>query len=408
MSEDYELRTFSTGQDELIHQVVERHDAQDSDRRACERFVERLKPGNVNAADDRRIRDCFSMDASGIVPPPLPPFRLILSAAGSLPPGPTKAQLLYMATWDGVADRPAGGARDAVDRLRALIPFLVGDTRRRVVGWLDSTSVDLIEGRPDDAVARVRRGVGRAAAAAGGRARGGAARAPPATAGLSSEPATQAQGLIADFLAARDFERAVEVTNLLPPSTDCVMVDDGFTGIVELVLPTQNSKTVAAYVSRLQASGSLARLCPNGLDDELAADMWLKAGAESRALEAASRSGKPLVLLKARLSIVERRMDLGDQAGARSMLQTATAAAIASGSGNEPDRAATIRERLRLIHLLARIGDVDAAERLASTYPGPGWRGFAYSVIFATTHRGQAGPNWGGPFLDLQEVSAEH
>src|SRR3546814_1884365 len=76
-----------------------------------------LKPGRADAADERRIRDCFAMDAPpSIVTPPLPPFELILWAADALPAGPTKAQLLYMATWKSVPDRPVAGASDAIDR----------------------------------------------------------------------------------------------------------------------------------------------------------------------------------------------------------------------------------------------------------------------------------------------------
>lgn len=394
MSEDYELRTFSPGPDKLTRQVLAQQDEQGSEDRTCERSIERLKPESANAADERRIRDCFSMDAPpGIVPPPIPPFRLILMAAGALPPSPTKAQLLYMATWDSVPDRPAGGAVDAIHRLRALLPLLDGDTRREATGWLETTSVDLIEGRPDDAIARVRQGF---------------ARKPSTATSLSDEPATQAQGLISDFLHARDFDRAIKVTNLLPSSADCAMVDDGLTGVTEFVLPMQDSGVVATYMARLQASGSLARLCPKGLGDEIAADVWLKAGEDAKAVDAATRSGKPLVLAKIRLAVIERRVGSGDIAGARSMLQATAAALPALDAGNQFDRVAAARQRIRLIHFLAKTGDGEEAEQLASSYPGPGWRGFAYSVIVATTSRERAGPDWGGPFLDLQEVPADH
>ena len=394
MSEDYELRTFSPGPDKLTHQIVAQQNEQNSEDRACERFVERLKPSSANAADDRRIRDCFSMDAPpGIVPTPIPPFRLILIAADALPPGTTKAQLLYMATWPSVPERLAGGAADAVRRLRALVPLLSGETQRQASEQLDTIEVDLIEGRPDDAIARVRQGFAKKQATGGV---------------LSPEPATQAQGLIADFLRARDFDRAMTVTNLLPPSADCTMVDDGLTGVTGWVLPTQDSAAVAAYMARLQASGSLARLCPKGLGDEIAADVWLQAGEDGKALDAATRSGNSRVLARTRLSIIERRMGSGDTASARAMLQTAAAAAPALDIGDQSDRDATARQRLQLIHLLAKAGDAEAAERLANSYLGPGWRGFAYSVIVATVNRERAGPSWGGPFLNLQEVPAEH
>ncbi|GAA3720319.1 hypothetical protein GCM10022268_30750 [Sphingomonas cynarae] len=394
MSEDYELRTFRSGPDRLTHQVLPQQGEQNSKRHACERFIEGLKPRSAIAGYERRIRDCFSIGAPpGIVPASIPPFRLILIAADALPPGPTKAQLLYMATWRRVPERPAGGTADAVRRLRRLVPLLDGDTQRRVTEQLDTIEVDLIEGRPDDAIARVRQAF--AKKQADGEM-------------ISPEPAAQAQGLIADFLKARDLDRAMTVTNLLTPSSECTMVDDGLTGVTEWVLPTQDSTAVAAYITRLQASGSLARLCPKGLGDEIAADVWLHAGEDGKAIDAATRSGNPLVLGKTRLSIIERRMQAGDAAGTRSTLQTAAAAVPALDTGNLSDRNAAARQRLQLIHFLAKVGDTENAERLATGYPGPAWRSFAYSVIVATINRDRAGPNWGGPFLDIQEVSTKH
>lgn len=394
MSEDYELRTFSPRPDKLTGQVLAQQREQNSDDRACERFVESLKPASATPADDRRIRECFSMDAPpGIVPPPIPPFRLILVAADALPPGPTKAQLLYMATWDNVPERPVGGAAHAVRRLRALVPLLDGDTRRQAVERLDTIEVDLIEGRPDDAIARIQSGFAKKRAT-GER--------------LLPEPGTQAQGLIAEFFKARDFDRAMLVTNLLPPSADCTMVDDGLTGVAGWVLPTQESTVVATYMARLESSGSLARLCPNGLGEEIAAEVWLQAGDDAKALAAATKTGSLLVLAKTRLAIVERRLGSGDMASARSLLQTAAAAAPALDVGDQFARAAAARQRIQLIHLLAKVGEAEMAERLAAAYPGPGWRGFAYSVIVATMNRERAGPTWAGPFLDLQEVPADH
>lgn len=335
MSEDYELRTFSPRPDKLTGQVLAQQREQNSDDRACERFVESLKPASATPADDRRIRECFSMDAPpGIVPPPIPPFRLILVAADALPPGPTKAQLLYMATWDNVPERPVGGAAHAVRRLRALVPLLDGDTRRQAVERLDTIEVDLIEGRPDDAIARIQSGFAKKRAT-GER--------------LLPEPGTQAQGLIAEFFKARDFDRAMLVTNLLPPSADCTMVDDGLTGVAGWVLPTQESTVVATYMARLESSGSLARLCPNGLGEEIAAEVWLQAGDDAKALAAATKTGSLLVLAKTRLAIVERRLGSGDMASARSLLQTAAAAAPALDVGDQFARAAAARQRIQLI-----------------------------------------------------------
>src|SRR3546814_17058869 len=107
-----------------------------------------------------------------------------------------------MATWKSVPDRPVAGASDAIRKLRALLPRLDGDTRREASAWLETTSVDLIEGRPDDAIARVRHRFDRERASTGV---------------FSFDHSLQARGLIADFLKAQDYERAIEVPNLLDP-----------------------------------------------------------------------------------------------------------------------------------------------------------------------------------------------
>lgn len=393
MSEDYELRTFSPAPDKLTRQLAAGQRQHDAETDVCVRFIKGLKPERANAADERRIRDCLSMDdPPGMVAPPLPPYALILSAADALPPGRTKAELLYMATWVSVPDRPPGGALEAVRRLRTLIPRLGADIRQAAAGWLETTDVDLIEGRPDTAIARVAKALQKGAA--------------PDDA-LPDEPSTKARGLIQDFLQAKDIDRALTVTNLLPPSNDCMSYDDGLTGVMLWVLPLMGEAEVAAYMERLQTSGSWKRLCPNGVGDEIATEVWLKAGNEAKALEAAAASRKPLVLARTRFAVVERRLRAGDTSSARSVALASAATPVPLDSGTVFDRSGAAGSRVRLIYQLAKVGEAAEAERLASAYPGAGWRGFAYSVIVATTNRERAGPDWGGPFLDLQEVPAD-
>lgn len=137
------------------------------------------------------------------------------------------------------------------------------------------------------------------------------------------------------------------------------------------------------------------------------AETWLDAGNEAKALQAATASDKPVVLAKTRVAVADRRLNAGDAAGAKA-ITTLTADSLPSlTSGSPMERSAAARLRVRLIYQLAQLGGVATAERLASGYPGPGWRGFAYSVIVATVNRARAVPNWGGPFLDLQEVAAD-
>src|SRR3546814_623631 len=201
MSEDYELRTFSGRPDKLTRRIITQQNDRSSRFRECKHFIERLKPGRADAADERRIRDCFAMDAPpSIVTPPFPPFELILWAPDALPAGPTKAQLLYMATWKSVPDRPVAGASDAIRKLRALLPRLDGDTRREASAWLETTSVDIVKGRPADAIDRVRNSFARERAS---------------TAVFSFDLSLQAHVLIAAFLNTQNFDRAIEYKHLL-------------------------------------------------------------------------------------------------------------------------------------------------------------------------------------------------
>lgn len=395
MSDDYELRSFDPGPDKVLEPFLRGLREQASEADGCETFILGRKPGQRVSADvEQRIRNCFFMDAPpGIVAPTLPPFHIILAAAESLPPGRTKAQLLYMATWDSIARRPPGGARDAVQRLRALLPQLDPEVRKEATGWLETTSVDLIEDQPDRAIERVRAAFRRPV---------------DPDAALFDEPATQASGLIGDFLFANDIGRAVEVTTLLPSSNDCWMVDDGFTGVVSFVLPVvRDEAAVGAYLDRLTETGTLSRLCPRGVHPEHATDMWLRAGREAKALEVAAASGDPALLGTIRRSVADRRLGRGDVAGARAVILSAAAVPPPLDAGDTFRRQAAAGARIILIHQLARIGDVSAAERLAAAYPGPGWRGFARSVIVATTGRERAGPRWAGPSLHLSNVPPE-
>lgn len=394
MSEDYELRSFGPGPDPLDRLVAKQAKQADAVDDECARFLEGLAASRPTQANENRVRECLHMDdPPGIVARPLPPFRVIMVAANALPPIRTKADLLYMATWDSVPDRPADGARNAVQQLRALLPDLDSELRQEAGSWLETTKVDLIEGRPDAAIARVR--------AAMRNARG-------TEDSLSDSPVTKAQGLIGDFLMEKDVERSVAVTNLLAPSADCSQVYENLPAVFQLVLaPQTDEAVVSAYLNRLQSTGTWTRLCPNGVDQELVAEAWLNAGNEAKTLEAATASGKPVVLAKTRIAVADRRLQAGDAAGAKA-ITAATADSLPSLTSGPPmERSVAARLRVQLVHQLAQLGEGAAAERLASGYPGPGWRGFAYSVIVATVNRARAGPAWGGPFLDLQEVAAD-
>lgn len=394
MSEDDELQSFGPGPDPLDRLIAKQLKQADAENDKCGVFIESLAASRPDQANEARVRECLHLDKPPeIVARPLPPFRIIMAAAKALPPGRTKADLLYMATWDAVSDRPAGGAREAVRQLRALLPDLDGEQRQEARNRLESAKVDLIEGRPDAAIDRVKAAM---------RSETGM---DPSS---GASPASEVQALIGDLLAANDVARAVAATDLLAPSVDCTIAYENLPAVFRWVLSPQRDEAVmSAYLDRLQSTGTWARLCPNGMDQELVADAWLNAGNEAEALQAAIASGNGAVLMKTRVAVADRRLGAGDAAGAKA-IATVTADGLPSlASGSPMERSVAAGLRIRLIHQLAQLGEVATAERLASGYPGPGWRGFAYSVIVATVNRARAVPNWSGPFLDLQEVAAD-
>src|SRR3546814_16166750 len=88
-------------------------------------------------------------------------------------------------------------------------------------------------------------------------------------------------------------------------------------------------------MAHLLTSGTWDRLGQKGLGSEIAADVWLKADDHAKALEAAERSGKPMVITKVQLAVIERRLDSGDTAGAMSLLQRATAELVALNTNGQ-------------------------------------------------------------------------
>lgn len=361
----------------------------------CDTFILSLKAMRAaNGEIESRIRACFRMDEPPhvIVLPPRP-FPQIMMAANALALGRTKVELLFMATWDSVPDRPRGGALEAVQRLRALRPQLDRDLQNAVNGWLETTRIDLIEGKPDAAITRVRL----------------VFRHPPDPSDWSaSHPEDQAYALISHFLRARDVDRAVEVTGLLAASQDCRGVGQGMTGVIHYALPHFREGTVHTYLQRLRDGGISERLCPNGLPDDEAVQSWLLAGQEDQALGVATASGDAELIATTRLDIINRLLGRGDLPRAKELFLLTAKTPLLLDNSNPNLRVAAANRHIKLIHGLMRVGEPAEATRLARQFPGPGWRGFAYSVIAATRLHGPEGLRRGGPSsFSLQEVPAE-
>src|SRR3546814_19686429 len=93
MSEDSELRTFSGRPDKLTRRIITQQNDRSSRFRECKNFIESLTPGRADAADERRLRDCFGLDVPpSIVLPPWPPDGLILWTAAAIHAGPSVGQ----------------------------------------------------------------------------------------------------------------------------------------------------------------------------------------------------------------------------------------------------------------------------------------------------------------------------
>jgi len=337
MEDKDELRTFGRCPDDLGGMEPSRPGKGEEPR--CVEDVRRLI--SSGADKERRLRDYFDLDG-----PPRAVYALSCSfeattmAADALPPGDTKVALLFRATSDG---EPDSDRRMAVQRLRALLPRLDGDLRTEAQGWLDTADIDLIEDRPDAAIDRVRR---------------------------AFEP-QQAYGLIGHFLRERDIERAVTVTGLLPPSSDCTRYDEGLTGLFSAGLP-HNAPVIADYLDHLRAGGIWDRLCPNGVGPDIAA---------------AAATGIPIRLARMRAEVADRQLRAGKPESARPLVLAGLAAAPQIDAGTAMDRTIAARLRIRILNQLVQIGEAGKAERLAASFPGPGWRGFAYSVMAAAKGR---------------------
>src|SRR3546814_11998959 len=118
-------------------------------------------------------------------------------------------------------------------------------------------------------------------------------------------------------------------------------------------------------MAHLLTSGTGDRLCPKGLGSEIAADVWLKADDHAKALEAAERSGKPMVITKVQLAVIECRLDSGATAGAMSLLQRATAEIVVLITNGKFATAEVARTRLWRPLPLAEAGKVRGGEQLA-------------------------------------------
>jgi len=301
-----------------------------------------------------------------------------MAVARSLAPGKTRAELTYMALWS-TWDRDPVKAKAALAELRALVPKLASPDAAEARGWLNDYKVELLEGNVESAFARVR------------------SPAPTNDSSLATEPAIRASSLIADLLRLSLVEDAVRALALLSPGPTCDAYGPGFGDLYLTALGHFGpAPLLARFLDALPKSPEFRRLCPKGLPAALEADLELQAERPDRALAAATRVSHSLEAARVRMRIAERLLDLGREEEARELL-------VASVEHlDEPvTDTASANGRLRLVHLLAKVGETARAERLASGFPGPGVRAIAWSIIVGELDREKAGERWGGPEVHL-------
>lgn len=392
MADPSELHSFDPGPDELTVQIKEMLASQREDANICKALARRT---NELRREEESLTDfeaqanthCLPHGFGDIVPPPTAPFETLIAVADALPAGRTKAEILDLALYKSWNSPPLDRARIALARLRTLKPHLPSKEGQMVSKWLDNYKVDLIDGEPNAAIARVR--------------------------GLVESDAidarTEVAGLISDLIELGETDRAIQALALLPPSADCEEPSKGFGSLYFIALGTfRHSTNLARFLDRLPSSDSFHRICPNGLPHEMAANLEFKAGRLERALATAERTGDPGFAAAMRNNVAEEWLRRGEIDKVRPLILRAAERLPPFGSEDGLALRGAARARMDIIHDLARIGELERAKQLAMSFPGPGWRGVALSVIVGTAARDWAGPRWGGPETELTEVSPLH
>lgn len=389
MREDYERRSFEpkpSPLDEEIMQGLSDLNAQRREKeRQCQALIRLGPPQRASVAElarrDEQARSCANLDAPpGCVPPWRPPFATLMAMARTLAASKTRAELIYMALWS-TWDREPSQAKVALAELRALIPQLPPEEAAEAQGWLDDYKVDLLEGKPQDAVNRVR------ASSLSNKPH------------IDLDPATRASSLVADLLRLGYVDEAVGSLALLPVGPSCDRYDPGFGDLYNVALSNFDAEPLLArFLDRLPASPEFRRLCPKGLSKALEADLEIRAGRPNRGLIAAAGVANVSDKVQLQADAADNLVKAGRRDEARSLLVTA-----AEQFTMPVTDTASANLRLRLIHQLARVGERVRAEQLASGFPRLGTRAVAWSVIVGELDKRKAVDGWGGPEVTLPD-----
>ena len=250
MSADYEARSFEPGPDELTVELTKMMNQQMVPIRKCMALAVQAKriPRTHEAltefeAEARK----YCIYEGPPEPPPPPPYEALVMIADALPPGETRADLLSLAMAIEM-DAPLK-ARAALQRLRVLLPQLEPSVRAEMLQLLDTWSIDVLEQKPDAAIARVAK----------------------LKRTDREEGELQAAYLVSQLIDEGYTEHALRALSLLPKPRNC---EDfiGSTGI-QFYGGKQN---LARFVDRLPTWLELRRLCPNGLSARTKAELSSK------------------------------------------------------------------------------------------------------------------------------------
>lgn len=392
MSEDYEVKSFGPGPDELTQALLRQVAGSRQVASRCSEFARTVATGRAQgnlAQREAEARRCYIHE--GPVPIdglPTPPFEDLIRVADALPAGDTKAQLLSIAlytTWD---ELPSDQGSIALAHLRSLQPHLSGEAARQVAQLLDSYQVDLLDGRPAAAIERLR-----------------AHSADPAHDHPLNDPETNVAALISDLIRRGEQDNAIAALQLLKPGAECALFGDGLGKIYTVALSNWYAEPrLADFLDRFLGSTEEKRLCPRGVDPEMLAELEVRALRPEQAIVAAGRSTDAGFAAGIRNRVAREWLQRGEIERARPLI-LALAAELPSLAGSQPMQfRPAARARIETIVALVAIGEVARAVEVARAFPGPGWRGFALSVIVGADTRSSAPSRWAGPFTDLGEV----
>lgn len=330
-------------------------------QRRCDRLLEEGLTGEPLETETIR---CFLEGEQHFRPRPDP--ALLLRYAEAMSIGVVRMQVLALAF--GIAqERDPAQARTALERLRALRPRLSGTDTTILDDFLQQPDVLLFEGQAERAIENAR----------------------------TSRRMFALETLTAQLVGRGEIDMALRAAATWPVEDGCP-----FDGSDIFFQGAGEPRHLADFIDRLVATPDFRRACPDGIAIPTQAQLELTADRLDRARTATLRSGPGDIGLPW-MSLAEQYIARGETDHARSLML-----ALLGRMPSQPTTGTSApwinNLRLPLVTMLAMIGEHQAAERLARTFPGPGWRAVALAAAIVPDPRTRDGHriDFGGPMFD--------